>query len=38
MPKGAKPGDTITIPVIKGKGKKTVMVEIVIQIPITTEK
>ena len=36
MPKGASPGDTITIPVIKGKGKKTVMVEIVIQIPITT--
>ena len=36
MPKGANPGDTITIPVIKGKGKKTVMVEIVIQIPITT--
>jgi len=36
MPKGASPGDTITIPVIKGKGKKTVMVEIVIQIPVTT--
>ena len=36
MPKGANPGDTITIPVIKGKGKKTIMVEIVIQIPITT--
>ena len=36
MPKGASPGDTITIPVIKGKGKKTVMVEIFIQIPITT--
>jgi len=36
MPKGASPGDTITIPVIKGKGKKKVMVEIVIKIPITT--
>ena len=36
MPKGARPGDTITVPVIKGKGKKRVMVEIVVQIPITT--
>ena len=36
MPKGANPGDTITVPVIKGKGKKKVGVEIVVQIPITT--
>ena len=36
MPKGAKPGDTITIPVVKRKGKKKAMVEIVIKIPLTT--